>query len=242
MMMNCTYKYKRVLLKLSGEALAGKQGFCIDDAIVSKIADEVAAIARGGVQVAIIIGGGNFIRGAAAKNVSRVAGDAMGMLATVINSIAFAESLKFLGIDARVLTAVRLDRAGEYYTPERAVAALDAGAVALIGGGTGSPFFTTDTAAALRCAEIGAEAILKATKVDGVYDSDPMKNPDAKRFDTITHAEALSRQLKVMDATAFSFCMEQEIPIIVFKLLEEGNLAKCLMGEPIGTTVTPECE
>jgi len=233
------YKYKRVLLKLSGEALAGKRGFGIDNAVMSKIAGEVAAVALGGVQTAIIIGGGNFIRGAAASGVSRVAGDAMGMLATVINSIAFAESLKARGAEARVLTAVRLDRAGEYYTPERAIGILESGATALIGGGTGSPFFTTDTAAALRCAEIGAEAILKATKVDGVYDSDPMTNPDAERFDTITHAEALSRKLKVMDATAFSFCMDQGIPIIVFKLLEEGNLTKCLMGESVGTVVTP---
>jgi uridylate kinase len=231
------YKYKRVLLKLSGEALAGKQGFGIDNDVVSKIAGEVAEVAGGGVQTAIVIGGGNFIRGAAAEGVSRVSGDAMGMLATVINSIAFAERLKSAGADARVLTAVRLDRAGEYYTPERAVEALESGAIVLIGGGTGSPFFTTDTAAALRCAETGAEAILKATKVDGVYDSDPMKNPAACRFDTITHAEALSRKLKVMDATAFSFCMEQKIPIIVFKLLEDGNLAKCLLGEPVGTIV-----
>ncbi|MDR2592305.1 MAG: UMP kinase [Chitinispirillales bacterium] len=238
-MTTCKYKYKRVLLKLSGEALAGKQGFGIDNGVISKIAEEVAVIAKDGVQTAIVIGGGNFIRGADAADVSRVAGDAMGMLATVINSIAFAERLKSRGVDARVLTAVRIDRAGEYYTPERAAAALESGAVTLIGGGTGSPFFTTDTASALRCAEIGAEAMLKATKVDGVYDSDPMKNPGAKRFDTITHAEALAKKLKVMDATAFSFCMEQGIPIIVFKLLEEGNLAKCLMGEPVGTTVTP---
>jgi len=233
-MTTCTYKYKRVLLKLSGEALAGKQGFGIDNAIVSKIAEEVAAVTKDGVQTAIIIGGGNFIRGAVATGVSRLAGDAMGMLATVINSIAFADSLKSHGVDAQVLTAVRLDRAGEYYTPERADAVLESGAVALIGGGTGNPFFTTDTAAALRCAEIGAEAVLKATKVDGVYDSDPMKNPDAKRFDAITHAEALSKKLKVMDATAFSFCMEQGIPIIVFKLLEEGNLARCRLPASSG--------
>ncbi len=238
-MASCAYKYKRVLLKLSGEALAGKRGFGVDGEVISAIAEEVAAVVRGGVQTAIVIGGGNFIRGADAADVSRVAGDAMGMLATVINSVAFAERLKSRGVDARVLTAVRMDRVGEYYTPERAVAALESGAVALIGGGTGNPFFTTDTAAALRCAEIGAEAVLKATKVDGVYDSDPMKNPNAKRFNAITHAEALSKKLKIMDATAFSFCMEREIPIIVFKLLEEGNLAKCLMGEPVGTIVAP---
>ena len=242
-MTTCAYKYKRVLLKLSGEALAGKQGFGIDDAVVSKIAGEVAEVTKdGGVQIAIIIGGGNFIRGAAATGISRLAGDTMGMLATVINSIAFADSLKSHGVDAHVLNAVHIDRAGDYYNPERALAVLESGSVAIIGGGTGSPFFTTDTAAALRCAEIGAEAILKATKVDGVYDSDPAKNPNAKRFDTITHAEALSRKLKVMDSTAFSFCMDHGIPIIVFKLLEDGNLAKCLMGEPVGTTVTPVCE
>jgi uridylate kinase len=233
----CAYKYKRVLLKLSGEALAGGQGFGIDPATISKIAKEVAAAVAGGVQAALVIGGGNFIRGASAEGVSRVAGDAMGMLATVINSIAFAERLKAQGVEAQVLTAVRLDRAGEHYTPERAISVLESGAVALIGGGTGSPFFTTDTAAALRCAEIGAEAILKATKVDGVYDSDPMKNPTAKRFETITHAEALSKKLGVMDATAFSFCMDQKIPVIVFKLLEAGNLEKCLKGLPVGTTV-----
>jgi len=232
------YKYKRVVLKLSGEALAGERGFGIDPAIITKIANEVARVAADGVQVAIVIGGGNFLRGATTEGVSAVAGDAMGMLATVINSIAFAEAAKAAGADARVLTAVRLDRAGEYYTPERAAELMESGAVAVIGGGTGSPFFTTDTAAALRCAELGGEVILKATKVDGVYDSDPMKNPKAKRFETITHAEALSRKLKIMDATAFSFCMERDIPIIVFKLLEEGNLEKCLKGEPIGTVVS----
>jgi len=233
-----SYKYKRVVLKLSGEALAGERGFGIDPAIIAKIGGEVAQIAAGGVQTAIVIGGGNFLRGATTEGVSAVAGDAMGMLATVINSIAFAERVKAAGVDARVLTAVRLDRAGEYYTPERAIEIMKSGAVAIIGGGTGSPFFTTDTAAALRCAEVGGEVILKATKVDGVYDSDPMKNPEAKRFETITHAEALSKKLKVMDATAFSFCMERDIPIIVFKLLETGNLEKCLKGESVGTIVS----
>jgi len=232
------YKYKRVVLKLSGEALAGERGFGIDPAIIAQIANEVARVAAGGVQVAIVIGGGNFLRGATTEGVSAVAGDAMGMLATVINSIAFAEAAKAAGADARVLTAVRLDRAGEYYTPERAMELMESGAVAVIGGGTGSPFFTTDTAAALRCAELGGEVIMKATKVDGVYDSDPMKNQNAKRFETITHNEALSRKLKVMDATAFSFCMERDIPIIVFKLLEQGNLEKCLKGESVGTVVS----
>jgi len=235
-----SFKYKRVVLKLSGEALAGERGFGIDPAIITKVAKEVAGVAAGGVQIAIIIGGGNFLRGATTEGVSAVAGDAMGMLATVINSIAFAERVKAAGTDARVLTAVRLDKAGEYYTPERAIELMESGTVAVIGGGTGNPFFTTDTAAALRCAEVGGEVIMKATKVDGVYDSDPMKNPKAKRFSTITHAEALSKKLKVMDATAFSFCMERDIPIIVFKLLEDGNLTRCLKGEPVGTVVLKE--
>ncbi|MDR2728307.1 MAG: UMP kinase [Chitinispirillales bacterium] len=232
------YKYKRILLKLSGEALAGSSGTaCIDYTTIKGIAAEAAQVISDGVQVAIVIGGGNIIRGAAAQGVSRVAGDAMGMLATVINSISFAEHLKSCGVRANVLTAVHIDRAGEFYTPERAIELMESGSAVIIGGGTGNPFFTTDTAAALRCAEINGEAILKATKVDGIYDSDPFKNPQAKRFDSITHAEALSRNLKVMDSTAFSFCMEQDIPIIVFKLLEQGNLAKCLSGESVGTLV-----
>jgi len=235
--MAATYKYKRVVLKLSGEALAGERGFGVDSAIIAKVAGEVAQVAKDGVQTAIIIGGGNFLRGATTEGVSAIAGDAMGMLATVINSIAFAERVKACGVDARVLTATRLDRAGEYYTPERAIELMEAGSVVIIGGGTGSPFFTTDTAAALRCAEIDGEVIMKATKVDGIYDSDPMKNPGAKKFNEITHAEALSKKLKVMDATAFSFCMDRKIPIIVFKLLEDGNLSKCLKGESVGTNV-----
>ncbi|MCL2182169.1 MAG: UMP kinase [Chitinispirillia bacterium] len=235
--MSGSYKYKRVVLKLSGEALAGERGFGIDSDIISKVAGEVAHVAKGGVQVAVIIGGGNFLRGATTEGVSAVAGDAMGMLATVINSIAFAERVIACGVDARVLTATRLDRLGEYYTPGRAIDLMKSGVVAVIGGGTGSPFFTTDTAAALRCAELGGEVIMKATKVDGIYDSDPVKNPGAVKFDEITHAYALSKKLKVMDATAFSFCMERDIPIIVFKLLEDGNLAKCLKGQPVGTVV-----
>jgi len=234
------YKYKRILLKLSGEALAGNSSSIIDPAIADKIAKDIVQVMSEGVQIAIVIGGGNIIRGAMAEGVSRVAGDAMGMLATVINSIGFAEHLKSCGAKAQVLTAVHIDRAGEFYTPERAIELMESGSAVIIGGGTGNPFFTTDTAAALRCAEIQGEAILKATKVDGIYDSDPFKNPQAKRFDKITHGEALSRNLKVMDSTAFSFCMEQEIPIIVFKLLEPGNLAKCLSGEPVGTFVESE--
>jgi uridylate kinase len=230
-------RYKRILLKLSGEVFAGSKGFGIEPAIASQIADDVAEVHGNGVQVAIVIGGGNMIRGASAQGVSRVAGDAMGMLATVINSIAFKEYLESKGIPSRVLNAVRIDRAGEYYTPELAVEYMNKGFVVILAGGTGNPFFTTDTAAALRCAEINADVLMKATKVDGVYDSDPMNNPDAVRFETISHEDALAKGLKVMDATAFSFCLENSIDIIVFKLLEKGNLRRCVEGQPIGSTV-----
>ena len=161
----------------------------------------------------------------------------MGMLATVMNSIAVAESLRQRGVAAEVFTAVHIDRAGEYYSPARAIRSLESGCVAIIAGGTGNPFFTTDTAAALRCAELNAEVLLKATKVDGIYDSDPVKNPDAVRFPSISHEAALAKQLKVMDATAFSFCMENDIPIIIFKLLERGNLRKCIEGNQAGSII-----
>ncbi|MBN1756863.1 MAG: UMP kinase [Chitinispirillaceae bacterium] len=229
--------YRRVLLKLSGEVLAGTQKHGIDPAITGSIADEIAAVHADGVQVGIVIGGGNILRGASTKGVSRVAGDTMGMLATVINSIALAESLSEQGVPAEVLTAVHIDRAGEFYTASRAKALLEAGTVVVIAGGTGNPFFTTDTAAALRCAEVNAEVLLKATKVDGIYDSDPAINPAAVRFTSISHAEALSRQLKVMDATAFSFCQENDIPIIIFKLMERGNLRKSLEGSSVGSII-----
>lgn len=230
-------RYKRVLLKLSGEVLAGGKGFGIDPDITGSIADEIAQVHAAGVQIGIVIGGGNILRGATTQGVSRVAGDTMGMLATVINSLALKGSLESRGSRVRLLTAVHLDRAGEYFTPEKAVEYFEQGYINIIAGGTGNPFFTTDTAAALRCAEIGAEVLLKGTKVDGIYDSDPFKNPSAVRFDSITHREALSKGLKVMDTTAFSFCMENSIPIIIFKLLEKGNLSKCINGESVGSIV-----
>jgi uridylate kinase len=230
-------QYRRILLKLSGEVLAGAQKHGIDPDITGSVADEIAAVHADGVQIGIVIGGGNILRGASTRGVSRVAGDTMGMLATVINSIALAESLAQRGVAAQVLTAVHIDRAGEYYTASRAKTLLSGGTVVIIAGGTGNPFFTTDTAAALRCAEIDAEVLLKATKVDGIYDSDPAENPSAVRFASITHAEALSRQLRVMDATAFSFCRENDIPIIIFKLLERGNLRKCIEGDTVGSII-----
>lgn len=229
--------YKRVLLKLSGEVLAGTRGFGIDTVLTESIADEIGNVHASGTQIAIIIGGGNILRGATTEGVSRVAGDTMGMLATVINSIALQESLLHRGVKTELLTAVHIDRAGEFYTPRKAIGLLESGHVVIIAGGTGNPFFTTDTAAALRCAEVGADVLLKATKVDGIYDSDPLKNPDAIRFASISHGEALAKKLQVMDATAFSFCMENDLPIIIFKLLDRGNLQKCIEGKSVGSII-----
>ncbi|HEX3019865.1 MAG TPA: UMP kinase [Chitinispirillaceae bacterium] len=229
--------YKRILLKLSGEALAGSRGFGIDPGITAQIADEIVEVHNAGVQIGIVIGGGNFLRGATAEGIPRVPADTMGMLATVINSLGLKEYLEKRGCAARVLTAVNLQGVGELFSSEKAVSYLNNNHVVIIGGGTGNPYFTTDTAAALRCAEIGAEVILKATKVDGIYDSDPMKNPGAIRFEQISHKEALSRDLKVMDSTAFSFCMENSIPIIIFKLMEKGNLCRCIEGRAAGSIV-----
>lgn len=229
--------YKRILLKLSGEALAGNKGSGIDPGITEQIVDEIVQVHNAGVQIGIVIGGGNFLRGATVQGISRVAGDAMGMLATVINSIALKEYLLKKGCPAQVLTSVNVEGAGERFSQQKAVELLNNNNVVIIGGGTGNPFFTTDTAAALRCAEIGAEVILKATKVDGIYDSDPMKNPDAVRFEKITHKEALSKDLKVMDSTAFSFCMDNDIPIIIFKLAQKGNLCGCIEGRSAGSII-----
>ena len=232
--------YKRILLKLSGEALMGSRGFGFDPAIVAQITDEIKEIHEAGVEIGIVIGGGNIFRGASSEHISRCAGDSIGMLATTINSLIIKDYLVQRGIDARVLSATEMPKAAEYFTSELACRYLGEKKVVIIAGGTGNPFFTTDTAAALRCLEIQAEVIMKATKVDGIYDSDPMKNPQAVKFDTITHAEALQKQLKVMDATAFSLCMDHAIPIIVFKLLQHGNLRKSIEGLPIGTIVTKD--
>jgi uridylate kinase len=233
-------KYRRILLKLSGEALAGERGksSALDPVICRKVAREIASVRSKGVEIGVVIGGGNILRGASAGDIPRVTADTMGMLATVINSLALASFLEEAGCAVRVLTAVSVHGAGERFTAKKAREDLADGSVVIIAGGTGNPFFTTDTAAALRCAEIGAQVLLKATKVDGVYDSDPVKNRNAKRFESITHAEALARNLKVMDATAFSFCRENNIPIIVFKLAGNGNLLKCIEGKKVGTLVT----
>jgi uridylate kinase len=234
--------YKRILLKLSGEALAGVRGYGIDSTILAQVAQDVKSVHDQCVQVAIVLGGGNIFRGLSgtALGIDRVAGDNAGMLATVINSIVFSEALRNCGVESAVLSAIRIDKAADFYTPQTAVGLMEKGAVVLLAAGTGNPFFTTDTAAALRCAETRCDVFLKATKVDGIYDSDPAKNPDAVKIPTLTHQEALQKNIKVMDSTAFSLCMDNSIPIIVFKLLEPGNLAKCVRGLPVGSIVRKE--
>ncbi|MBN2037825.1 MAG: UMP kinase [Chitinispirillaceae bacterium] len=230
--------FRRILLKLSGEVLAGEAGHGIDAQTCQTIAREIAAVHRTGVEIGIVVGGGNLMRGANTVAIDRVVADTMGMLATVMNSLALNNFLEKEGCRCRVLTAVAIQGSGDYYTPGLAREYLAKGTIIIIAGGTGNPFFTTDTAAALRCAEIEADALLKATKVDGVYDSDPAKNPSARKLKRLTHGEALAKRLRIMDATAFSFCMEHSIPIIIFKLLQKGNLRKTLEGRETGSIVT----
>lgn len=232
-------KYKRVLLKLSGESLGGHEGRGIDEGMLARYAAEVAAAVRSGVQVAIVVGGGNIFRGlsGAGKGFDRVGGDRMGMLATVINSLGLAMAIRSAGVDAEVFTSTPMKPIAEYYTRDNAVSAMERGAVALIAGGTGNPFFTTDSAAALRACEIGADALLKGTRVDGVYTADPEKDPTAVRYDELTFDKALLDGLKVMDSTAFALCNDNNMPIIVFDMNREGNLQKLLSGEKVGTLV-----
>ena len=232
-------RYNRVLLKLSGEVLAGEKGFGIDPAVITQVAHQVKEITSLGVQVGIVIGGGNIFRGLAASRVGmdRVNGDYMGMLATVINSLALQDCLESHGIPTRVMTAIDIQEVAEPYIRRRAIRHLEKGRVVILGAGTGNPYFTTDTAASLRASEIQAEVIMKATKVDGVYTADPMVHDDAELLKTISYKEVLTRGLKVMDATAISLCMENDIPILVFKMEEEGNLRKALLGEEVGTLV-----
>jgi uridylate kinase len=229
--------YKRVLLKLSGEALAAQSGFGFDAAKINQIADEIKEIHDAGVEMGIVIGAGNIFRGATAKGIDRAAGDTIGMVATAINSLLLKEYLQNRGTESRVLSAIDIPKAAEFFSGKRALHHLEKKRIVIIAGGTGNPYFTTDSAAALRCLEIRAEVLLKATKVDGIYDSDPVKNPGAKKFDSLRHSQALEKNLKIMDATAFSLCMEHAVPIVVFKLLEPGNLRKVIEGYPIGTIV-----
>jgi uridylate kinase len=232
--------YRRVLIKLSGEALGGASGVGICPEAVHDIAGQIAAVRRTGVQVVIVVGGGNIFRGLSGseRGIERATGDYMGMLATVINALALQDALEKMGVPTRVQSAITMHQIAEPFIRRRAVRHLEKGRVVIFGGGTGNPYFSTDTAAALRANEIGAEVILKATKVDGIYDSDPKKNPKAKRFTRITYQEALSRRLKVMDATAFSLCQDNKMPILVFDLFKPGNLARVVRGEKVGTRVT----
>jgi uridylate kinase len=230
-------KYKRILLKLSGEALAGSKHTGLDYDVVSKICESIKECSELGVQVAIVVGGGNFWRGRSNEKMDRTRADHIGMLATVMNSLALADALEQLDVNVRVQTAIAMQQIAEPYIRKRAVRHLEKGRIVVIGCGTGNPFFSTDTAAALRAAEIDADIILKATKVDGVYDSDPMKNPNAIRFDSISYIDVLNRGLGVMDSTATSLCMDNNIPIMVFSLENPQNIVRVVMGENLGTIV-----
>jgi len=231
--------FRRILLKLSGEALMGSQGFGIDPAMVGRIAEEVDEVRRLGVQIGIVVGGGNFIRGVAASEsgIDRVVADQMGMLATVMNGLAMQDALEKLGCHTRVTTAIEIREIAEPFIRRRAVRHLEKGRVVIFAAGTGSPYFSTDTAAALRAVEIKADVILKATKVDGIYDADPQKFPDAKFFARINYLDVLSRGLAIMDTTAISLCMDNSLPIIVFNLNVPGNLKRVVLGEKVGSLV-----
>jgi uridylate kinase len=234
-----TPKYRRIILKLSGEAIAGEDGMGIDPKRPEAIAREIKEVQDLGVQVAVVIGGGNIFRGmaASAAGMERVTADYMGMLATVINALALQDALESQGVVTRVQTAIEMRELAEPFIRRRAIRHLEKGRVVIFAGGTGNPYFTTDTAAALRAIEIGADVILKATKVDGVYSADPMVEPEAERFEEISYLECLQRGLKVMDATAVSLCMDNDVPIIVFNLWVEGNVGRAVRGEPVGTLV-----
>ncbi len=233
-------KYKRILLKLSGESLMGEQQFGIDSKVLDYFADEIKKVQELGVQVGIVIGGGNIYRGlnAEEQGIERVTGDQMGMLATIINSLALQNACENKGMYTRLMSAIKMEEVAEPYIRRRAIRHLEKGRVVIFGAGTGHPYFSTDTAASLRAVEIEADAILKGTRVDGVYDSDPEKNPDASRFDQISYLDVLQKNLRVMDLTAISLCQENNLPIIVFNMNKSGNLLKLVDGENIGTSVS----
>lgn len=233
-------KYQHIILKVTGEVFAGPLDFGIDVATVKAFAQEIKEVKELGCDLALVIGGGNIFRGAVASEIGmdRASADTIGMLATVINSLALQDALEKLGVSTRVLSAIEMRQVAEPYIRRRATRHLEKGRVVIFAGGTGNPYFTTDTTASLRAMEIGAEVILKATKVDGVYDSDPVKNAAAKRFDELSYIEVLNRELKVMDSTAISLCMDNNLPIIVFNLMEKGNIKRVVSGEPIGTLVS----
>jgi uridylate kinase len=231
--------YRRILLKLSGEALMGDKGFGLDPAVVSTVADEVVEVHSLGVQIALVVGGGNIFRGSQSGTLGleRVTADYMGMLATVMNGLALQSALEQRSVETRHMTAIAMAALAEPYIRRRAIRHLERGRIVLLTAGTGSPYFTTDSAAALRATEIKAEVLLKATKVDGVYTADPMKDPSARRYESLSYMEALEGGLKVMDATAISLCMENQIPIRVFDLFRKGNIRRVVEGEPVGSVL-----
>ena len=234
------FKYKRVLLKLSGEALMGSQSFGIDPAVPLRLAEEIRPVYEAGVEVAVVVGGGNIYRGVqgAANGMDRAQGDNMGMLATVINALALQDTFEKAGMDCRVMSAIEMRQIAEPYIRRRAIRHLEKGRITIFAAGTGNPYFTTDTGAALRACEINAEILMKATNVDGVYDSDPRKNPDAQLIRDISYREAVTRGLRVMDLTAFMLCMEQKVPVVrVFSMENLGNILRVAAGEDLGTTV-----
>jgi len=233
-------KYKRILLKVTGEVFAGPQNFGIDGKTVKAFAQEIKEVKEMGCELAMVVGGGNIFRGAVASEIGmdRASADTMGMLATVINSLALQDALEHLGVSTRVLSAIEMRQVAEPYIRRRATRHLEKGRVVIFAGGTGNPYFTTDTTASLRAMEVGAEVILKATKVDGVFDADPLQFAAATKFDELTYIEVLNRELKVMDSTAISLCMDNHLPIIVFNLMEKGNIKRVVSGESIGTLVS----
>jgi len=233
------YKYKRVLLKLSGEALMGDKDFGIDESVPQLIAKGIKPAHDAGVDIAVVVGGGNIFRGltGAAAGMDRAQADNMGMLATVINSLSLQDTFEKAGMDCRVMSAIEMHAVSETYIRRRAIRHLEKGRITIFAAGTGNPYFTTDTAAALRACEIGADVLMKATKVDGIYDMDPVTHPEAKKFDTITYSEVLNRNLQVMDSTATALCKDNHMPIMVFNLEGENAFDRALRGEPVGTTV-----
>lgn len=230
-------RYKRILLKISGEALAGDQHFGINNEMVQKVAEQVKEVHDAGIEVAIVVGGGNFWRGRTSENMDRATADYIGMLATVMNSMALQEALESQGVPTRVQSAIEMRQIAETYVRRRAIRHLEKGRVVIFGAGTGSPFFSTDTTAALRAAEINAEVIMLAKKIDAVYSDDPLSNPDAVKYDELTHTQILEQDLKVMDSTAAALCRDNDIAIHVFALAEEGNVMKAVCGDRIGTIV-----
>ncbi len=237
--MSGEYKYDRVLLKLSGEALAGDLGYGIDPKVIDRLAEEIAEIVQDGVQLAIVIGGGNIFRGLAgsAEGMDRAQADYIGMLATVMNALALQDSFERRGVFSRVQSAITMQEVSEPYIRRRAIRHLEKGRIVILAAGTGNPYFTTDTTAALRACELDVDCLMKATKVDGVYDCDPQVNDNAKRFDRISYMDVLNRGLEIMDATATSLCMDNDVTMIVFNLTEKGNIKRALRGEDVGTTV-----